>query len=134
MSDADLKAIKNELNARIDGGEIHTSSWIPGAHRGGTVFYPIYSVACQSNEEAAAKCFGLILWEVMMERPEKWSFGHYQLNNLPIDDVGQLNRSFPKGPDENLLVQISGIIDQDVQMSAFLTDSLKEGTYLLIDG
>jgi hypothetical protein len=51
-----------------------------------------------------------------------------------IDDVGQLNRSFPKGPDEHFLVQISGIIDQDVQMSAFLTDSLKEATYLLIDG
>ena len=51
-----------------------------------------------------------------------------------IDDVGQLNRSFPKGPDEHFLVQISGIIGQDVQMSAFLTDSLKEGTYLLIDG
>jgi hypothetical protein len=51
-----------------------------------------------------------------------------------IDDVGQLNGSFPKGPDEHSLVQISGIIDQDVQMSAFLTDSLKEGTYFLIDG
>jgi hypothetical protein len=51
-----------------------------------------------------------------------------------IDDVGQLNRTFPKGPDDHFLVQISGIIDQDVQMSAFPTDSLKEGTYLLIHG
>ena len=51
-----------------------------------------------------------------------------------IDDVAQLNRSFSKGPDEHFLVQISGIVDQDVQMSAFLTDSLKEGRYLLIEG
>jgi hypothetical protein len=61
--------------------------------------------------------------------------GRYMMAPQPdIDDVGQLNRSFPKGPENHFLVQISGIIDQDVQMSAFLTDLLKEGTYLLIDG
>lgn len=87
MLAADLRAIKNELNSRIDGGEVHTSSWIPGANWRGTVFEPIYTVACKNNQEAAAKCFGLILWEVMTERPEKWAFGHYELNNLPIEGL-----------------------------------------------
>jgi hypothetical protein len=43
------------------------------------------------------------------------------------------SRSLPKGLDDHFLAQIGGIIDQDVQMSASLTDSLKEGTYVLID-
>src|SRR6201984_280425 len=61
--------------------------------------------------------------------------GCYMMAPQPdIDDVGQLNRSLPKGPDNHFLVQIGGIIDQDVQMSAFLTDLLKEGTYFVIDG
>src|ERR1700746_824940 len=60
--------------------------------------------------------------------------GCYMMAPQPdIDDVGQLDRGFPKGLDDHFLVQISGIIDQDVQMSAFLTDSLKKGTYVLID-
>src|SRR5579872_1645134 len=55
--------------------------------------------------------------------------GCYMMAPQPdIDDVGQLNQSLPKGLDDHFLVQIGGIIDQDVQMSAFLTDSLKEGT------
>lgn len=83
----DLEAIRRELNARIDGGVVHTSSWIPGADWQDTVFQPIYTLACRYNEESAAKCFGLILWEVMMERPEKWSFGHYELNDVPIEGL-----------------------------------------------
>ena len=69
-----------------------------------------------------------------MRRESPCNLSSEQSSDSDIDDVGQLNRSFPKGPDEHFVVQISGIIDQDVQMSAFLTDSFKEGTYLLIDG
>ncbi len=87
LSAAEMKAIKDELNRRVDGGEIHTSSWIPGSNWGGTAYQPIWEKACMKNVEAAAKCFGLILWQVMMERPEMWAFGRYKLRDVPIEGM-----------------------------------------------
>ena len=84
LSDVEIRAITNELNRKIDKAEIHTSSWMPGSNWGGTVYQPIWETACQKNQDAAAKCFGLILWEVMMKRPDAWSFGRYKLNEVPI--------------------------------------------------
>ena len=87
LSPVELEAIKKELNRRVDKAGIHTSSWMPGSNWIGTVFQPIWQTACQKNQDAAAKCFGLILWEVMMDRPEYWSFGHYKLNDVPIQGL-----------------------------------------------
>ena len=33
LSPTELQAIKDELNSRISGGEVHTSSWMPGTVR-----------------------------------------------------------------------------------------------------
>ena len=74
--------IFNELNRRVSGSKVHTSSWIPGRDWRGTVFQPIYH-ACQ-DQETAAKFFGLILWEVMKKRDEAWSFGKYEKDGIPI--------------------------------------------------
>jgi len=87
LSAAEIKAIKDELNHRINGSEVQTSSWIPGSNWTGTVFQPIYEKACLKNVDAAAMCFGLILWQVMMERPEEWSFGRYKLKDIPIEGL-----------------------------------------------
>lgn len=84
LSAVQLQAINRELNKKIDKAGIHTSSWMPGSNWIGTVFQPIWEIACQKNQDAAAKCFGLILWEVMMQRPETWAFGRYSLNEVPI--------------------------------------------------
>jgi hypothetical protein len=81
---AELQAIKDVLNERIDGSDIHTSSWIPGADWTGTVYDPIYSKACSMNEDAAAKMFGLILWDVILHRNEKWACGRYQKDGVDI--------------------------------------------------
>jgi len=43
--------------------------------------------ACGEDEEMAAKCFGLILWVVMMEREETWSFGKYEKHGIPIEGL-----------------------------------------------
>ena len=43
LSDSEYKAIVDELNSRINGTEIQTSSWMPGADWAGTVFEPIYT-------------------------------------------------------------------------------------------
>ena len=52
---------------------------MPGSDWSNTVFQPIYDRACGQHHGEAAKCFGLILWEVMMmRRGEAWSFGRYE--------------------------------------------------------
>lgn len=87
LTNEEYVAIADELNSRINGGEIHTSSWIPGSNWRGTVYHPIYEKACLNDENEAAKCFGLFLWVVMMEREEAWSFGRYEKNNIPIEGL-----------------------------------------------
>lgn len=87
LSDTEVSAITDELNRKIDQGEIHTSSWMPGRNWIGTVFQPIWEKACQKNQDSAAKCFGLMLWEVMMNRPEAWAFGRYKLNEVSIEGL-----------------------------------------------
>lgn len=87
LTGAELRAIKDELNARIDGSDIHTSSWMPGADWTETVFDPIYTTACSMNEDAAAKMFGLILWDVMLNREETWACGRYQKDGVDIEGM-----------------------------------------------
>lgn len=41
LTDAEYQAIERELLNRIDGAEIHTSSWIPGNDWSGTVNRPL---------------------------------------------------------------------------------------------
>ncbi len=84
LSTVEIAAIASELNRLIDKCPVQTSSWMPGSDWRGTVFEPIWVKACEYNVETAALCFGLILWEVMMERADTWSFGRYSLNNVPI--------------------------------------------------
>ncbi|KAA3618536.1 MAG: hypothetical protein D8M58_21370 [Calditrichaeota bacterium] len=84
LSDSEYEAIVDELNNRINSTEIQTSSWIPGSDWTGTVFEPIYTKACLNDVTQAGLCFGLIVWVVMMSRPETWAFGRYEKNGIPI--------------------------------------------------
>lgn len=76
LSDEDYIAIINELNKVVDGGDCHTSSWIPGRNWKGTVYEPIWH-ASRRNDEVAAMFYGQILYQVMIERPETWFFGKF---------------------------------------------------------
>lgn len=87
ISDEHYQAIFDELNSRISGSEIETSSWIPGSDWTGTVFQPIYDEACGFDEVAAAQFFGLILWHVVLQHEEVWSFGRYQMGEIPIEGL-----------------------------------------------
>lgn len=84
LSDLEYQTIVEELNRRIEGTEIQTSSWIPGSDWTGTVFDPIYRKACLNDIIDSGLCFGLIVWVVMMERPETWAFGRYEKDGIPI--------------------------------------------------
>jgi len=84
MSEEEIRDIRTEILRRIEGDEIATAGWIPGSDWSGTPFHSIYEKACQYDEVASGKCFGLIVWVTMMEHEDYWSFGRYELNNLPI--------------------------------------------------
>jgi hypothetical protein len=84
LTDNEYEMIVRELNTRIDGTEIQTSSWIPGCDWSDTVFHPIYETACSEDEVAAAKFFGLIVWDAFLRHPAWWAFGRYEKDGIPI--------------------------------------------------
>ena len=57
---------------------------MPGNDWTGTVFEPIYSKAARQSYEASARCFGLMVWETFMERPEIWFSGRFEKDGEPI--------------------------------------------------
>ena len=84
MSGQEIIAIKTRLNEMIDGDEIHTAGWMPGNDWTETPFEPIYFKAARQSYEASARCFGLMVWEVFMERPERWSSGRFEKAGVEI--------------------------------------------------
>ena len=57
LSDADYEAIEDDLNRRIDAGDIHTAGWMPGSDWTDTVFEPIYHTACRKKHYACSYVF-----------------------------------------------------------------------------
>lgn len=75
--------IVDALNAKIDLNRILTSSWIPGKEWA-TVYAPL-NQACDGNTAAAGQFFGLILFDLLMRRPDAvWGFGRFEENGLPL--------------------------------------------------
>ena len=77
------------INARFDeligrdvaaGREVFTSSWLPGelssqgSHEWEWPFHAIWEKACNQSWEQTGFCFGLLVWEHMMNRVEDWCF------------------------------------------------------------
>ena len=87
LSRQELDNIRNKLDSMIDSDEIHTAGWMPGADWTDTEFEPIYSKACQHNERLAGMCFGIFVWETMMNRDDTWGFGKYEKDNTPIESM-----------------------------------------------
>lgn len=67
-------AIRDALNRYIDGRRVFVSSWIPGKDWSGTPYMPIYVKAAHANFELARWMFGLLVWRVVIDRPEAWFF------------------------------------------------------------
>ena len=84
LSASEISSIKSELNAKIDGTEIQTAGWMPGSEWAGTPFLPIYEKAANYSIAVAARCFGLMVWEVFMERPERWTSGRFEKDGVEI--------------------------------------------------
>lgn len=87
--------IHQELDRRFQERELDTSSWIPGSDWSGTVFDPIY-YACGEDPNAAALFFGLIVWQVVMDRVDCWSFGRYEKDAVPIKGLTYFRIDCPR--------------------------------------
>ena len=65
------KIVQKSIDEKTD---IVVSSFIPGSDWSNTVWEPIYTKACENDEECAAKFFGLLLCQVLIDRKETWFF------------------------------------------------------------
>jgi hypothetical protein len=86
LSEADFDAMAARINELIDasGAEIATAGWLPGADWTGTAFEPIYTIAAREDFQRSALFFGQLVWFVIMQRPEPWGSGRYQVDGRDI--------------------------------------------------
>src|SRR5262245_47631808 len=78
----ELRAIEVELDRLIRskaGREIRTAAWLPARLSPygrlsweGTPLMRIWEKACQEDAKQACWCFGLLLWEHMIDRADAW--------------------------------------------------------------
>lgn len=80
----EFKAIEDELNIKISGKEVNTSTFLLGHNWFGTVYEPIYTKACRGKREVSAKFFGTVLWTILMKRQDSWAFERYKMDNRDI--------------------------------------------------
>lgn len=80
-------AIVKELNSIINSAYIHTAGWMPGHDWTNTPFEPIYTKACKKNVELSGMFFGLIVFKIFMDRPEKWIFGKFEKDGRNIGSL-----------------------------------------------
>ena len=85
-SAADFDAMAARINELIDAGgaEIATAGWLPGSDWTGTPFEPIFTVAARQDYQRSALFFGQLVWFVIMQRPEAWGSGRYQVDGRDI--------------------------------------------------
>lgn len=103
LSASDLSNIRVSLKRIFSNSEIETSSWIPGDNWIGTPWEPIYSCACRQDEDAAARCFGLFVWEAVLRNRDAWSFGRYEKDGVPIEGLTYFKlQNPPPAPSEAL--------------------------------
>ena len=84
MAADEIDRIESALNDLIDGTEIQTAGWMPGHDWTGTPYEPIYTKAAYRNYDLSARCFGLMVWVVFMNRPERWMSGRFEKDGEPI--------------------------------------------------
>lgn len=84
LSDSDYLKIVEAINDKIDLNDINTAGWLPGNDWTGSVFQPLY-YACKENKVQSGLFFGLIVFNILMLRPDNvWGFGRFENNGVPI--------------------------------------------------
>lgn len=87
IPESDFEAMIARINELIDGSgaEIATAGWLPGSDWTGTPFEPIYAIAARQDYQRSALFFGQLVWCAIMQRPEPWGSGRYQVDGRDID-------------------------------------------------
>lgn len=87
LSDEDYYKVIDAINEKIDKSDINTAGWLPGNNWTDTVFEPLY-YACGRNKVQSGMLFGLIVFNILMLRPDKvWGFGRFEKNGAPISSM-----------------------------------------------
>jgi hypothetical protein len=86
LSEPEFDAMVTCINELIDeaGSEIATAGWLPGSDWTGTPFEPIYMKAAREDFGRSAMFFGQLVWYAVMQRPERWGSGRYQVDGRDI--------------------------------------------------
>lgn len=86
--DAAIAYINSIINDDLEKGtEIQTAGWMPGADWVGTPLESIYEKAARRNPDLAGRIFGLLVWRVFMERPERWVTGRFGMNGEELSSL-----------------------------------------------
>ena len=85
-SSAEWDSMVTRIGELIDeaGAEVATAGWLPGSDWTSTPFEPIYTKAARGDFNRAALFFGQLVWYVVMNRPERWGSGRYQVDGRDI--------------------------------------------------
>jgi len=73
LTDEEYQAVVDAINEYVDEQNCFVSSYIPGSDWTCTVYQALYC-ACNQSQDQAGMFFGLIVWQVMMERDDEWFF------------------------------------------------------------
>jgi hypothetical protein len=86
LSDREFESMVSRINELIDeaGAEIATAGWLPGSDWRGTPFQPIYDKAAPEDFSRSAMFFGQLVWYTVMNRPDRWGSGRYQVDGRDI--------------------------------------------------
>jgi len=90
----ELRAIEFELDRLVRSkasGEIRTAAWLPARLSpygrmswDQTPLMRIWENVCQRDPKQTCWCFGLLLWEHMMARPDAWRVERADLGEMPL--------------------------------------------------
>ena len=86
LADSDYEAVVEAINEYVNAvpqDKPFVSSYIPGHDWTDTVYEPLY-IACGRSIEQSGWFFGLIVWQVMINRDDKW---YFKLADKDGDDV-----------------------------------------------
>ena len=86
LSEDEFEAMVSRIDELIDegGAEIATAGWLPGGDWTGTAFAPIYTKAARGDFDRSAMFFGQLVWYTIMQRPEPWASGRYEVDGRDI--------------------------------------------------
>jgi hypothetical protein len=116
-----IQAINDEFEqiiANNEDGEIGTAGLLSASlsplgryHWEGSSFLPIWDQACGRDRDHTCWCFGLLLWEHMMNRPDAWNYRRFDLDHAPLAATKYYRCQVHSKPASNLTTDIDSFTE-----------------------